>query len=98
MKENVKWTECMKIYKADEPLLFSIGDEIAVTKKGMKITSEMNKEMNYFNPSRIIFIQLKDPKQHPNRQRMCITSLTADQFVGKLDDDNFDPMKCAKQC
>ena len=83
----------MRIYKADEPLLFSIGNEITVKKKETQITTEMNKEMNYLNPTRIIFIQLKDKKQHPNRKRMCISSLSSDLFHGKLDDDNCDQLK-----
>ena len=51
IKENVKWTECMRIYKSEEPLLFSIGDEMTVKKKGMQITPEMKKkkEMKYFH-------------------------------------------------
>ena len=33
----------MRIYKSEEPLLFSIGDEMTVKKKGMQITPEMKK-------------------------------------------------------
>ena len=45
-KQEMKKMECMKIYKANDPLLFSMGDEIIVEKKGMKAASEMRNEIN----------------------------------------------------
>ena len=88
-EQTMKKTKCMKIYKGNESLLFSIGNEMIV-KKGMQSISVMNEEMNFFYPSRIIFIQLKDKNKHPNRKRMCITSLTTNECIGKLDDETFE--------
>ena len=91
--KEVKKTECMKIYKADEPFLFSIGDEMTVKKKGMQSYLETESEMNNFYPARIIFIQLKDKNKHPNRKQLCISSLTTELFAGRLDDKYFNPMR-----
>ena len=95
IKQTMKKTECMKIYKSNEPLLFSIGNEMVVKKKGVRSDFVIENKIYgiQFNPIRIIFIQLKDKNKTPNRKHMCITSLTTDQFIGKLDDDTFDLKK-----